>query len=63
MFDQLIAHAQRTAATEVATRNLAAYDARDGLTPGNDNGTWDLMQAAKLAENVRALLAVVQADA
>lgn len=61
MFDQLIAHAQRTAAIEVATRNLAAYDARDGLTPGNDSGSWDMIQAAKLAETVRALLAVIQA--
>jgi len=47
------------AITELASKNLAIYDARVGLVPGNDSGTWDMLQAARLSEDVRALLEIV----
>jgi hypothetical protein len=56
---QTIQDAQDAAIVKLAGDNLAAYERRAGLQPGNDSGSWDMIQAAKLAMDVSALLEII----
>jgi hypothetical protein len=54
-----ITDAGDAAIVKLAAANLTAYDARTGLKSG-DQGTWDMVQAAKLAVDLRAALDIIE---
>ena len=49
------------ALVRLAGERLAAYYQREGMTQDNSlNGTWDITQAAKLAEHLRSALEIIE---
>jgi hypothetical protein len=55
----ILTSTELAAITELAGQHLAEYNNRQGLTPGNE-GTWDMIQAARMSVDLDALLSIIE---